>query len=151
MLPVHFMNVMFMYGAMKMIESQYTNKKLKPRFLQMGCKYKKHHGGKFSAGWPDVELRWKKLTINIEVKMGDKVVTKLQKRELKSIVKHGGYSLVIRKKDGIEYICGLDLKSQILAIEIGEEFERIDPKAKLEYLYNSSVKIKMEIAEVWEG
>jgi hypothetical protein len=133
-----------------MLESTYTNTKLKPRFLAMGCKFKKHPGGRFSSGWPDVEIRWDGEVINIEVKMDDNVVSKLQRRELKSIAKYEGWALVIRKKDGIEYILGIDATAQNMAIAIGKEFERLDPRGKYVYNYKTSPELRDQLKKIME-
>lgn len=115
-----------------MKETYYTTKILKPRFLKMGCKFKKHPGTQFSAGWPDVEIRWKGRVINIEVKMDNNKVTAIQKKELKDIAKHGGYAIVIRRVPGSiaarEVITGIGKKGQAMAKELGAEMQRLYPK-----------------------
>ena len=134
-----------------MLESKYITNHLKPRFLKMGCKFKRHPQNIYSAGWPDVEVRWKGLTINIEVKIDDRVVTRLQKAELISIAAHGGISIVIRREDGIEYISGINVLSQSIAFDIGREFEKLSPKAKIVYSYKESTFIKMEVQRITGG
>lgn len=118
-----------------MKEAYYTNEVLKPRFLKMGCKFKKHHGGKFSRGWPDVEIRWLGMVINIEVKMDSEKVTPLQNHELKDIAKHGGRSLIIRRMGGatkaLEIITGIGRLGKLAAIDLGTEMQRLYPKATI--------------------
>lgn len=133
-----------------MDETYYTNKKLKPRFLAMGCKFKKHHGGRFSSGWPDIEIRWDGEVINIEVKVDDNVVSPLQKKELLSIAKHEGWAFVIRKVDDIEYILGIEATAQRLAIAIGKEFERLDPKGKYIYNIKTSPELRAQLKKIME-
>lgn len=116
-----------------MKETYYTNNILKPRFLKMGCKFKKHHGGQFSKGWPDVELRWGGNVINIEVKMSNNKVTAIQINELKDIAKHDGYALVIRRLDhgGREVIVGIGELGRAMAEDLGKEMQRLYPRAEL--------------------
>jgi hypothetical protein len=134
-----------------MNETEYTNKRLKPIFLNLGCKFKKHHQGLYSKGWPDIEVRWKGLTLNIEVKFKDVAVTKLQRQELKDIARHGGYSFVFRYKGGVEYLLGIDEKSQILVLEIGAEFERMEPGRKFVYDMNESAELEEQYKKIMEG
>ena len=132
-----------------MTESYYTSNRLKSRFLKMGCMFKKHPGGRFSTGWPDIEIRWKKEVINIEVKMDDRVVTGGQRKELKSIAQHGGYSIIIRKAYGKEIITGVDERSQAIAANIAEAFHEIDPKVDFRFLPDDPY-VMNELKKIWE-
>ena len=118
-----------------MKETPYTNNVLKPRFLKMSCKFKKHPGTQFSAGWPDVELRWKGCVINIEVKIDKRKVTALQCHELKDIAKHSGYALIIRRIEGAktvqEVITGIGQRGRAVAVALGLEMQRLYPKANI--------------------
>ena len=121
-----------------MKENYYTNNVLKPRFLKMGCKFKKHHGGQFSKGWPDVELRYMGCVINIEVKMNTNKVSDIQANELQDIAKHGGYCLIIRRTyDGKEIITGVGRLGYLLAAELGAEMKRLFPKPEIIFNQNS--------------
>jgi hypothetical protein len=136
-----------------MNESYYTTKILRPRFQELRCKFKKHHQGQFSKGWPDVEVRGYRNTVvmNIEIKVDDRKVTKLQKEELLDICKYGGYSFVIRKQHGKEYILGLDEKSRDIAVYLGLEFERLAPGKKFVYSFDHSTELQDQYKRIMEG
>ena len=139
-----------------MNETHYTNNVLKKRFLKLKCKFKKHHQGLHSKGWPDCEVRgWRKtVCMNIEVKVDDRKVTLFQRQELLDICKHGGYGFVIRRmndKRRTEYILGMDEKSRLEALYIGMAFEKMDTSGRFVYRFDESLALQEQYKKIMEG